>query len=78
MLALTFADKADYDKIREDDVIDVNGLTDFIPGTPLNIVLNHADGSVDTIVANHSYNAQQIEWFKAGGALNVIRSQMAK
>jgi aconitate hydratase len=40
--------------------------------------LNHADGSVDTIVANHSYNAQQIEWFKAGGALNVIRSQMAK
>jgi aconitate hydratase len=78
MLALTFADKADYDKIREDDVIDVNGLTDFIPGTPLNIVLNHSDGSVDTIVANHSYNAQQIEWFKAGGALNVIRSQMAK
>ena len=78
MLALTFADKADYDKIREDDVIDVNGLTDFNPGTPLNIVLNHADGSVDTIVANHSYNAQQIEWFKAGGALNVIRSQMAK
>ncbi len=78
MLALTFADKADYDKIREDDVIDVNGLTNFNPGTPLNIVLNHADGSVDTIVANHSYNAQQIEWFKAGGALNVIRSQMAK
>ena len=78
MLALTFADKTDYDKIREDDVIEVNGLTDFKPGMPLTIVLNHADGSVDTIVANHSYNAQQIEWFKAGGALNVIRSQMAK
>ncbi len=78
MLALTFADKADYDKIREDDVIDVLGLTDFTPGKPLSIVLRHADGSVDTISANHSYNAQQIEWFKAGGALNVIRSQMAK
>jgi aconitate hydratase len=78
MLALTFADKSDYDLIREDDVIDVNGLTEFTPGNPLSIVLNHADGSADTIVANHSYNAQQIEWFKAGGALNVIRSQMAK
>ncbi|MEN9497743.1 MAG: hypothetical protein RL750_642, partial [Bacteroidota bacterium] len=68
MLALTFADKSDYDLIREDDVIDVNGLTEFTPGNPLSIVLNHADGSADTIVANHSYNAQQIEWFKAGGA----------
>ena len=78
MLALTFADKADYDKIREDDIIEVIGLTDFKPGTPLTIVLNHADGSAEPIMANHSYNAQQIEWFKAGGALNVIRSQMGK
>ncbi len=78
MLALTFASKADYDLIREDDVIDVKGLTEFTPGQPLHLILNHADGTTDTLIANHSYNAQQIEWFKAGGALNVIRSQMAK
>jgi aconitate hydratase len=74
MLALTFARKEDYDLIRENDVIDVNGLTDFIPGKSLNVVLNHDDGSQDTIEANHSYNEQQIEWFKSGGALNVIRA----
>ncbi|MFM7672567.1 MAG: aconitate hydratase [Bacteroidota bacterium] len=76
MLALTFAEKSDYDKIREDDQIDIDGLTTFTPGKSLSIVLHHADGTQDTIQANHSYNAQQIEWFKAGGALNVIRSQM--
>ncbi|NBV30599.1 MAG: aconitate hydratase, partial [Chitinophagaceae bacterium] len=75
MLALTFANKEDYAKIQEDDNIDIIGLTNFTPGKPLEIVLNHADGSQDTIVANHSYNEQQIEWFKAGGALNVIRKQ---
>ena len=75
MLALTFADKNDYDKIREDDSIDINGLTNFTPGQPLELVLHHADGSSDTIVANHSYNEQQIEWFKAGAALNIIRQQ---
>jgi aconitate hydratase len=74
MLALTFADKADYDKILEDDTIDIEGLITFTPGKPLQVVLNHADGSNETIQAYHSYNAQQIEWFKAGGALNVIRS----
>jgi len=73
MLALTFADKNDYDKIMEDDSIDVIGLTEFAPGKSLNIVLNHADGSSDTIEVNHSYNEQQIEWFKEGGALNIIR-----
>jgi aconitate hydratase len=78
MLALTFADKADYDKIQEDDSIDITGLTDFAPGKPLTIVLNHKDGSQDTILANHTYNEQQIEWFRAGGALNVIRKQFAK
>ncbi len=78
MLALTFADKEDYDKILEADTIDVIGLTSFAPGEPLQLVLNHADGSSDTITVNHSYNAQQIEWFKAGGALNVIRSEFAK
>jgi aconitate hydratase len=74
MLALTFANKEDYDLIRENDVIDVNGLTEFIPGKSLNVVLNHEDGSQDTIEANHSYNEQQIEWYKSGGALNVIRA----
>jgi aconitate hydratase len=78
MLALTFADKDDYNKIQEDDAIDINGLTSFTPGKPLEVVLHHKDGSTDTIQANHSYNEQQIEWFKAGGALNVIRSQFAK
>ncbi len=74
MLALTFARKEDYDLIRENDVIDVTGLTEFIPGKSLHVVLNHEDGSLDTIEANHSYNEQQIEWFKSGGALNVIRA----
>jgi aconitate hydratase len=77
MLALTFANKEDYDKIQEDDTFDILGLTSFTPGTPLTLVANHADGSKDSIVLNHTYNAQQIEWFKAGGALNVIRRQFA-
>lgn len=78
MLALTFADKEDYSRIQEDDTIDVLGLTSFSPGQQLQLVLNHKDGSSETILVNHSYNAQQIEWFKAGGALNVIRSQSVK
>ncbi|MFN5136367.1 MAG: aconitate hydratase, partial [Chitinophagaceae bacterium] len=78
MLALTFANKEDYNKILEDDTIDVEGLITFAPGKPLQLVLNHADGSNETIQVNHSYNQQQIEWFKAGGALNVIRSEFAK
>jgi aconitate hydratase len=78
MLALTFANKEDYEKIQENDSIDVVGLTHFAPGQSLQIVLNHADGSQETIEANHSYNDQQIEWFKAGGALNVIRANAAK
>jgi len=78
MLALTFANKEDYDKVQEDDSIDINGLTSFAPGTPLTVILNHKNGSHDEILVNHTYNEQQIEWFKAGGALNVIRSQFAK
>jgi aconitate hydratase len=76
MLALTFVNKEDYDIILEDDVIDIVGLTEFTPEVPLTVVLNHADGSKDKISVNHSYNAQQIEWFKAGGALNIIRKQV--
>jgi len=77
MLALTFANKEDYNRIQEDDNIDIVGLTAFTPGKPLEVVLKHSDGSTETIQANHSYNAQQIEWFKSGGALNVIRKQFA-
>jgi aconitate hydratase len=77
MLALTFVDKTDYDKILEDDSIDINGLTTFEPGTALTITLNHADGSRHVIKVQHTYNQQQIEWFKAGAALNIIRKQVA-
>jgi aconitate hydratase len=76
MLALTFADKADYDKIQEDDLFTIKGLTSFTPGKPLVIVLSHADGTTEEFAVNHSYNENQIEWFKAGGALNIIRSQV--
>lgn len=78
MLALTFADKADYDKVQEDDNIDIETLTSFAPGKPLRVELNHSDGTSDIIEVNHTYNEQQIEWFKAGGALNVIRSEFAR
>jgi aconitate hydratase len=74
MLGLTFANKEDYNKIQEDDSIDIIGLTTFAPGKQLTIVLNHKDGNKEEIKANHTYNAQQIEWFKAGGALNIIRA----
>ncbi len=77
MLALTFANKEDYDKIQEDDTIDVLGLTEFTPGKPLALVFHHSDGGTDVIQANHTYNQQQIEWFKAGAALNIIRKQVA-
>jgi len=77
MLALTFADKGDYDKIQEDDSIDIIGLTTFAPNTPLTLVLNHKDGSSENISVNHTYNQQQIEWFKEGAALNIIRKQVA-
>lgn len=75
MLGLTFADEADYDKIQEDDTFDFIDLKDFAPGKPLTIVAKHADGSEDAIVTNHTYNAGQVEWFKAGSALNLIKAQ---
>ncbi|HEV3413721.1 MAG TPA: aconitate hydratase [Puia sp.] len=78
MLALTFANKEDYDKVKEDDSIDITGLTSFAPGKPLTMVLHHKDGSSDNITLNHTYNQQQIAWFKAGGALNVIRAEFKK
>lgn len=77
MLALTFANKEDYEKIQEDDTIDITGVADFAPGKQLTMVLRHADGTTDKIKLNHTYNQQQIEWFKAGSALNLIRKQFA-
>ncbi len=77
MLALTFANEADYDKIQEDDTLDFVDLKEFSAGKPLTIVAKHADGSEDTILANHTYNEGQIEWFRAGSALNLIKKQNA-
>jgi aconitate hydratase len=77
MLAVTFSDEADYDKIQEDDTVDITDLTSFSPDRQLTIVLNHKDGSKDTIKVNHTYNAGQIEWFRAGSALNVMARQIA-
>ncbi len=78
MLGLTFANKADYDKVQENDNIDILGLTDFTPGKTLTVVLNHEDGTKDEFAVNHTYNEAQIEWFRKGGALNVIRESLKK
>ena len=72
MLALTFAKDSDYDAIGEHDSVDFVDLIDFAPGKPLTLVFGHQDGSKTTILANHSYNAPQILWFKAGSALNML------
>jgi aconitate hydratase len=75
MLALTFAQESDYDKIHEDDQLSLVDIAEFAPGTPLTLKLTHADGSSEEIKVNHSYNAQQIEWFRSGSALNLIKEQ---
>jgi aconitate hydratase len=75
MLALTFADKNDYENIQENDTFDFTNLDHFSPGQLLKLKITHEDGTVDEISCNHSYNNSQIEWFKAGSALNLIRSQ---
>lgn len=77
MLALTFANRADYDLIREDDRISIGGLTSFSPGLPLTVTLHHADGATDVFPVNHTYNQSQIDWFKAGSALNLIKLKEA-
>ncbi|MBI1192198.1 MAG: aconitate hydratase [Bacteroidetes bacterium] len=73
MLALTFANPADYDKVEEDDRIDILGLEHFTPGVPLTMVLHHDDGRQDRFAVNHTFNESQIAWFVAGGALNLIK-----
>ena len=76
MLGLTFADAADYEKIRQDDLINIEGFDTMTPGTPLTLVLHHSDGSRDSFDVNHTYNQQQIEWVQAGSALNKIRTTL--
>jgi aconitate hydratase len=78
MLGLTFANKEDYNKIQEDDSIDIVGLTSFAPDKPLTIVLHHKDGSQESFPVNHTYNAGQIDWFKAGSALNLMAKKFAE
>lgn len=78
ILTLTFHNKDDYNKIREGDKIDITGLTKFTTGNQLTVVLNHSDGTKEKFQANHSYNESQIEWFKAGSALNIIRKSKKK
>ena len=77
MLGITFANEADYDLIQEDDTFNFVDLKDFAPGRQITVEVVHADGSKDTIMANHTYNAQQIEWFKEGSALNLIKKENA-
>jgi aconitate hydratase len=77
MLGITFDNKEDYNKILEDDSIDITGLTSFAVNKPLVVHLNHKDGTTESFLVNHTYNEQQMEWFKAGGALNIIRREFA-
>jgi aconitate hydratase len=77
MLGLTFANETDYDKIQEDDTFNFIDLVDFASGKPLTLEIVHATGSKETIQLNHTYNQSQIEWFRAGSALNLIKSQNA-
>ena len=77
MLGLTFANEADYDLIQEDDTFNFTDIAEFTPGKPLSIVLTHGDGSQDKIVVNHTYNDAQIQWYRKGSALNLIKEQNA-
>jgi len=77
MLGLTFANKEDYNKIKEDDTFDIVGLTTFSPDKPLTLVIKHSDGTSESITVNHTYNANQIAWFKAGSALNAMGAAKA-
>lgn len=75
MLALTFANPADYDKILEDDTFELIGLESFAPGKLLTLKINHAGGSTEDILLNHTYSELQIKWFKAGSALNYMKEK---
>ena len=75
VLALTFANPLDYEKILEDDKISLNGLSNFSEKKPIECIIEHIDGTSEKILLNHSYNISQIEWFKAGSAMNVLRNK---
>jgi aconitate hydratase len=75
VLALTFANHADYEKILPDDTIDIVGLSDLAPGKPVTVVVQHTSGSSDEIQTTHTMSEEHIEWFRAGSALNVLRQQ---
>jgi aconitate hydratase len=77
VLALTFADPADYDKVRADDIVDILGLAALAPGSSVTVVLRHADASTDEIVAAHTMSEEHIAWFRAGSALNLLRKERA-
>jgi aconitate hydratase len=77
ILPLTFADPADYERVRADDTVDVVGVTGLAPGTPVTVVLHHSDGTSEELVANHTMSEEHIEWFRAGSALNLIRLRQA-
>ena len=78
MLAVTFANKDDYNKIKEDDTFDIIDLASFAPEKPLTLVVKHSDGTQDTMKLIHTYNANQILWFRAGSALNAMQKPTAK
>jgi aconitate hydratase len=77
MLPLTFANPADYDRIREDDRVSITDLSEFAPGKPLRMIVRHADGSVENFALLHTYNESQIAWFRAGSALNLIAGKLS-
>jgi hypothetical protein len=78
MLPLTFANPSDYDKIQEDDRLSLVGLNEFAPEKQLKLIVKHSNGATDEIMLSHSFNAGQIAWFKAGGALNLIAASQKK
>jgi aconitate hydratase len=75
LLPLTFVQASDYDKVQEDDRVSITGLTTLTPGVPLTLTLHHANGSEESFPVAHTFNAGQIEWFKAGSALNLMGQQ---
>lgn len=77
VLALHFANSADYDKIQEDDTLDLVGLLDLAPGKPVKMLVKHKNGSQDEVFLKHTYNTDQLKWFVAGSALNLVRAQVA-
>jgi aconitate hydratase len=78
MLPLTFANPADYDKVREDDLVDIVGLASLAPGQQLTVKLTHSDGTTESFPVNHTMSGEQIEYFKAGSALNLVAAQQKK